>query len=84
MNRYDEIHLSELKDGETARAVKIDCDGALKARLNDLGLVEGTHIQRLYSAFCSTPIAFCLKGAVIALRRCDCDKITVVKMHNAR
>lgn len=83
MNTDKLVALSELKDGETATAVRIECDGALKARLNDLGLVEGTQIQRLYSAFCSTPIAFCLKGAVIALRCEDCDKISVVRNHKS-
>lgn len=46
-------------------------------RLRELGLVEGTEVCHLYSAPSGSPMAFSIRGAVIALRTKDCGRITV-------
>lgn len=46
-------------------------------RLGELGLVPGTSVRHLYTAPAGSPMAFSIRGAVIALRTQDCRRITV-------
>lgn len=75
-----DIHLTELdslRDGEAGNVCHIGLCGAVLNRLRDLGLIEGTKITKLYSSFCKDPSAYYFRGAVIALRECDAERITV-------
>ena len=42
-----------------------------------LGLVRGTAVSHLYTAPAGSPMAFSIRGAIIALRTQDCRRITV-------
>ena len=67
--------LSALKKGEcgTVRAVKT-C-GPLRRRLQDLGMICGTKVECVGISPLGDPMAFRIRGAVIALRRRDAETV---------
>ena len=70
-----QILLSALRPGEAARVTEIRVEGALRRRLFDLGLIPGTLVRCRLAAPAGTPLAFLVRGASIALRRRDAEKI---------
>lgn len=80
MAEQNNIKLNELPTGMSATVCTID-DSIPQNRLRELGLIEGTHITSLFSAFCGGLCAYYIRGAVIALRD-DITKSIVVKMQN--
>lgn len=73
--------LSSLREGETAAMVGLTpaCVGPERNRLLDLGVVPGTEVAiELVSAH-GSPIAYRIRGAVIALRREQADRILIRK-----
>lgn len=71
------VCLCDLRDGEWGRVCSLDGSGALKQRLMDIGLIEGTRVRRLYAAPSGDPAAYWVRGTVIALRRGDGRGIAV-------
>jgi DtxR family Mn-dependent transcriptional regulator len=71
--------LSDLKPEEIARVKKLDesCKGYERFRLLDLGVVPGTDIRIALDNPLSDPIAYWIRGAIIALRKEQSDKIFV-------
>ncbi|MDE5764988.1 MAG: ferrous iron transport protein A [Ruminococcus sp.] len=69
--------LSELKENETAVIESADLSALSDsgAFLKEIGFVSGTVIKCLHRSFSGDPTAYLIKGAVIALRRSDSDKI---------
>lgn len=70
------ILLSEIKEGERARIVTLNNESMMKRRLMELGFIPGTDI------ICTTGRkkgmqAYCVCGAVIAIRRRDAAEIEV-------
>lgn len=66
--------LSELPAGQAARVCEMHVEGTLR-RLFDLGLIPGTVVFCRGKAPCGSPIAFYIRGAVIALRKRDAANI---------
>jgi ferrous iron transport protein A len=62
------VLLSQLPVGKTGEVVAITCSGLVRRRLLDLGLVPGTKIRTLRQSPGGDPLAFNIRGAVIALR----------------
>ena len=73
--RKEKIALSEVLPGQTARVAEIRLEGALRRRLFDLVLIPGTFISCRCVAPAGSPMAFTVRGAAIALRRCDASRI---------
>lgn len=73
----EEIKLSQLAPGQTAVVTSLAHAGALRRRLIELGLIEGTPVQCVLCAPSGSPIAFAVRGTTIALRRCDAASILV-------
>ena len=69
--------LSALAAGQTARVAEVRVEGALRRRLFDLGLIPQTVVTQRCTAPGGSPIAFLVRGAAIALRRCDASHIFV-------
>lgn len=63
-----ELPLSRLPVGRTARVTALAPDGSLRRRMLDLGIVEGTVIEPLFKSPSGNPVAYRIRGAVIALR----------------
>lgn len=70
-------NLTDLKEGDTAKVVSILPASAIRRRLQDIGLVEGTKIKCLHKSPAGDPVAFYIRGAVIALRNEDSVNILV-------
>ena len=68
--------LSEVLPGQTVRVAEIRLEGALRRRLFDLGLIPGTLVSCRCVAPSGSPLAFNVRGAAIALRRCDASQIS--------
>ena len=69
--------LDKISTGEFAVVVAIDTQISLKQRLYDIGLMPGTKIKVVHQSPSGNPKAYLVRGAVIALRNCDAEKITV-------
>ena len=73
----EKITLDCLPIGYSAQIVSLKKDGNLRQRLLDLGFVEGTHVIALFKSPSGDPIAYSVRGTVIAIRREDTRCITV-------
>ena len=74
-HRY--LSLSALPIGHTARVTGLSATGSERRRLLDLGIVSGTIIEALQKSPSGDPVAYAIRGAVIALRREDASKIMI-------
>ena len=72
--------LQDLRPGETAVVKSLNSSGALRRRLLDIGLVEGTKVECLGLSPAGDPRAFLIRGAMLAIRGGDCKDIIVDKM----
>lgn len=64
-------NLSNLREGESAQVALLLGADAIRRRLQDLGLVEGTRVQCIQKSPFGDPVAYGIRGAVIALRTED-------------
>ncbi|AGA70074.1 Fe2+ transport system protein A [Desulfitobacterium dichloroeliminans LMG P-21439] len=77
MDSQSLVPLSTLKRGEKAYVVDLALNGLFRRRLLDLGIVPGTSLKCLGSAPAGDPIAYLVRGTVIALRSEDAQAIRV-------
>ena len=70
--------LWDLKSGQKARVHRLTAGEALHRRLMDIGLIEGTRVECLFTGPLGDPTAFLIRGAVIALRREDMKKVHIL------
>lgn len=71
------IPLSELNVGQCATIIKLLTFGSMRRRLQDLGVIKGTQIECVLKNPSGNPIAYFVRGAVIALRTEDAKNILV-------
>lgn len=71
------ITLDMLNDGEFAYIDELKLSGTIRRRLQDIGLTKNTKVQCFGRSPLGDPIAFLIRGAVIAVRTEDCKKISV-------
>ncbi len=69
--------LNMISTGEFAVVTAVATGNSLKQRLYDIGLVPGTKIKVVHQSPAGNPRAYLVRGAVIALRNCDAEKIFV-------
>ncbi|MBR9998650.1 MAG: ferrous iron transport protein A [Cyclobacteriaceae bacterium] len=71
--------LQDLRPGKTARVIGLDksCQGFERFRLLDLGVVPGTEITHALDNPLHEPLAYFIRGAVIALRKEQAAKILI-------
>lgn len=71
--------LAALRQGESAEVVRIAaaCQGAHRRRLLDLGVVPGTVITARLRSASGDPVGYEIRGALIALRREQAERILV-------
>lgn len=65
------IGLCNLPTGCRAKVMDLTLRGDIRRRLQDIGVVEGTVIEKVGVSPLGDPEAYLIKGAVIALRRDD-------------
>lgn len=78
----DTVRLSSLQPGERAKVISISREsrGDSRRRLLDLGFVSETDVQVDLTNPLGDPTAYLIKGATIALRKQQADKILIKKI----
>lgn len=71
--------LAALDIGESGVISQIELSGAMQRRLAAFGLIEGTDIECVMRAPGGEPSAYRVRGATLALRRRDCERIHLQK-----
>lgn len=69
--------LNTLLAGERAVVKSVNINGAMKRRLFDLGLIPGTEVSCMLRSPLGDPVAFLIRGAIIALRTEDSSNIVL-------
>ena len=72
-----ESGLNRLCPGESAFVKGLNNNGALRRRLLDMGIVEGTRVECLGMSPGGDPKAFLVRGAGLAIRGQDCRDIII-------
>lgn len=76
-NYKEGIPLSKLPVGSSGQIVDLRLDGLLRRRVLDLGLVPGTSVECIRKSPTGDPVAYRVRGALIALRSENAKQITV-------
>ena len=71
------INLSQLPLNKNGIIKEIKCEGNIKRRLLDMGLVKGTNIKPVLVSPSKDPRAFEVRGTIIAIRKEDAKKIEI-------
>ena len=69
--------LNHLPTGKKGTVSSLLSSGAQRRRFLDLGLTPGTVVEALHQSPAGDPVAYEIRGAVIALRREDAEKIRI-------
>ena len=69
--------LTDLNEGEKARVLELKNEGSIRRRLMDIGLVPDTVVTCVQKSPCGDPVAYLIRGALIAIRHEDSDKIII-------
>ncbi|KAB3526238.1 FeoA family protein [Alkaliphilus serpentinus] len=71
------ISLDKLPVGCLGKVKKLIANGITRRRMLDLGLIDDTTVESLRKSPAGDPIAYEIRGAVIALRSEEASKILV-------
>ena len=63
--------LTNLKVGQRARVTALHSGGSMRRRLHDIGLIAGTEVECVQKSPAGDPVAYLIRGALIALRSED-------------
>ena len=75
--------LNSLKPGEKGRVCELLSRGSIRRRLLDIGLIKDTEVECVGKSPMGDPVAFLIRGAVIAIRCEDCNNILIIKDNEA-
>lgn len=73
----DRVRLNLVPEGKTVKVKELLSTGSMRRRLLDMGLIEGTKVSCLQKSPAGDPVAYLIRGAVIALRTEDSSQIVV-------
>ena len=76
--------LSDMKEGETGKIIRIGGNGALRRRILEMGLLKNSEIYVEKYAPLKDPIELIVKGYHLSLRVSEASQITVEKMESFR
>lgn len=78
INRKNEVvTLDNLCLGEKCKVKYLTAEGNIRRRMLDLGIVQDTEIEALTKSPSGDPIAYLIRGAVIAIRKEDAEMIFI-------
>lgn len=80
---FTEQPLSRLSPGWRAKVTRLDAQGPMRRRFQDLGLIPGTTVECLAQSPLKDPCAYLIRGAVIALRNTDAASIITGEANRA-
>ena len=72
-----QTRLCDVAPGQRASVLTLFSTGGMRRRLLDIGLIQNTEVECLGASPGGDPSAYCIRGAVIALRAADCKDILV-------
>lgn len=64
-----------LKEGRFGVVSGMKIDGAMRRRLQDIGIINGTKIVCVRKSHSGDPTAYLIRGAVVALRKNESENI---------
>lgn len=67
--------MSAMQIGERGTVTAMQLTGTIQRRLLDIGLIAGTKVECVLKSPSGDPSAYKIRGAVIALRREDSERI---------
>ena len=71
------ITLNQLPMGSFGKVRELTTEGSSRRRMLDLGLINDTTVEALTKSPAGDPVAYQIRGAVIALRSEEASKIIV-------
>lgn len=72
-----ECPLTELSPGQSGRVQRVEGQGAIRQRLQEMGLIRGTTVQFVRVAPLGDPIEIRVRGYHLSLRRQEAEAIFV-------
>lgn len=69
--------LAMLHEGERARVQALTQRDTMRRRLQDIGLIEGTQVECVLKSPWGDPVAYRIRGALIALRSTDAAGVLI-------
>jgi Fe2+ transport system protein FeoA len=72
--------LSDMKEGETGKIIRIGGNGALRRRILEMGLLKDSEVYVEKYAPLKDPLELIVKGYHLSLRVNEASQITVEKM----
>lgn len=72
--------LNNLSVGESCLTDSININGSMLRRFIDIGLVENTFVKCVSESPSGDPKAYLIRGAVIAIRSEDAEKISIKRV----
>lgn len=75
------IPLNQLPVGALGKVAAIAAEGMERRRMLDLGLIKDTAVVSLRKSPAGDPVAYGIRGAVIALRSEEASKILVERQY---
>lgn len=73
----DIIPLSTLQEGQFGMVETLRTTGQMRRRLQDIGVIQGTPIECVQKSPAGDPVAYVIRGAIIALRADDAAGILI-------
>ena len=70
--------LKEAKIGSTVTVKKLNCTGAVKRRIMDMGITKGVEVHVRKVAPLGDPIEVTVRGYELSLRKADAEMIETV------
>ena len=71
------MRLCDLTIGQRGRVIALNCNGSMRRRLLDIGLVTGTIVECVGRSPGGDPAAYLIRSAVIAIRDRDSADILI-------
>ncbi len=71
--------ISSLKIGEKAMVKKLNCNGALRRHIMDMGLTKGVNVELIKYAPMGDPIEIRIRGYELSIRKSEACLIEVEK-----
>lgn len=71
--------LNKLDIGCSGKIKRIESEGIIRRRMLDLGFIPNTKVKSLFKSPSSDPIAYEVRGTVIALRSEESSQIIIKK-----
>ncbi len=78
-NQIQPYTLADLKPGQAGNVTELHSQGPERRRMMDLGIVPGTVITAEMSSPLGDPVAYRVRGALVALRREQADLVLITE-----